>query len=427
MKKLLKQYFPAFKSRNYRLYFIGQFISLIGTWLQVVAESWLVLTLTNSAFLIGLVAACATLPTLFLSLFGGVIVDRYNKKKIIYVTQFASLILAFIYGLLTVLHLITIWEIMVLAFLLGIVNSLDIPARQAFTVEMVGKEDLGSAITINSATFNGARIVGPSIAGILIALVGSGGAFLINSASYLAAIAALYFMHIAVKPHAGEHPHPIQAIKEGVSYSFSHPHIRSLILLTGIVSIFGWSYATVMPLIAKNSFHVGAGGLGYLYSVVGLGALASVFMVQLMQNKIGHLGLIVGGVAVFALSLIGFTFANSFVTATPFLFTAGIGLLTSFSTINTQIQHSVEDKFRGRVLSIYVLAFSGLFPIGNFEIGWVSEHIGPLNAIRVGSVIVLLSVIIYYLSRNKRRERLEEYHVQREEQIPQPILEQAEG
>jgi len=426
MKKTTIQLFPAFKSRNYRLYFVGQLVSLIGTWLQIVAESWLVLTLTNSAFLIGLVAACATVPTLIFSLFGGVIVDRFPKRKILVATQVSAMILAFIYGFMTVFHIINIWEIMILAFLLGVVNALDFPARQAFTTELVEKEHLSSAIAINAGMFNGARVIGPGVAGILIALFGPGGAFIINAISYIAGIVCIFPMKMQEGTINKAHAHPIQAIKDGLSYTFSHPTIRSLILLTGVISIFGWSYSTVMPLIAKNSLHVGAAGLGYLYAAAGLGALVSTFMVSAFLKRVGATFFIVFGTILFPLSLFGFTYTTSMYVALPFLFFSGVGLLSCFAVMNTSIQHAVEDSFRGRVLSIYILAFVGLFPVGNFEIGFVSENFGPQNAIRFGAVIVILAGILFYLSRNKREKLQEEYDSRKDEQIPQGVLSQGE-
>lgn len=426
MKKTTIQLFPAFKSRNYRLYFVGQLVSLIGTWLQIVAESWLVLTLTNSAFLIGLVAACATVPTLVFSLFGGVVVDRFPKRKILVATQVSSMILAFIYGLMTIFHIINIWEIMLLAFLLGIVNALDFPARQAFTTELVEKEHLSSAIAINAGMFNGARAIGPGVAGILIAFFGPGGAFIINSLSYIAGIVCIFPMKISESTEKKEHAHPIQAIKDGLSYTFSHPTIRSLILLTAVISIFGWSYSTVMPLIAKNTLHVGAAGLGYLYAVAGLGALVSTFMVSAFLKRLGATFFIVFGTILFPLSLFGFTYTTNMYVALPFLFLSGVGLLSCFAVMNTSIQHAVEDAFRGRVLSIYILAFVGLFPIGNFEVGYVSEHFGPQNAIRFGAVIVILAGILFYLSRNKREKLQEKYDTEKDLKTPQGVLSQGE-
>lgn len=234
--------FPALRSRNYQLFFTGQFISLVGTWLQVVAQGWLVLQLTNSAFLVGVVAAASTAPTLFLSLFGGVIVDRFSKRRILLFTQSASMALAFVLGVLTVVKVITVAQITFLAFLLGVVNAMDAPARQAFLIEMVEREALGSAIALNSGIFNAARVIGPSAAGILIAIVGTGGAFIINSVSYTAVITALFFIR-AKKSAAPElRMRPLKAIGEGVLYSFTHPVIRALLLFTAITSVFGWSY-----------------------------------------------------------------------------------------------------------------------------------------------------------------------------------------
>lgn len=427
MKKIIAL-FPAFKSRNYRLYFTGQLVSLIGTWLQVVAEGWLVLTLTNSPFLIAMVAVCASLPTLIFALFGGVIIDRFSTKKILIVTQSAAMILAFVYGMLTVFHLINIYEIMSLAFLLGIVTALDMPARQAIAVDLVKREELSSAITLNGAIFNGSRVIGPGIAGILIAIFGPGGAFLLNAVSYIPGIITTAMIKITEHKKT-EHAHPIREIQEGLSYTFSHPTIRSLIALTAVISVFGWSYATVLPYIVKNMLHSDAAGLGYLYSVTGLGALASIFVISLYGKKLSPTKLIVIGSSVFAISLFGFTFTTNMVTAMLFLFLTGVGLLTTFATVNTTIQHAVDDKLRGRVMSIYILAFLGLFPVGNFQIGWMSDHFGPENAIRFGVIIVFGAAILYYLSRNKRADQEKQYHIENgsEQQLPRPILEQAEG
>lgn len=400
--------FPAFESRNYRLYFSGQLISLIGTWLQIVAEGWLVLQLTNSPLLIGLVTALATLPSLLFSLFGGVIVDKFPKKKILLFTQYASMILALLYGSLTVLHFITIYEIMTLAFLLGIVNALDIPARQAFVVDLVGKEALGSAIALNSGVFNAARVVGPSIAGILIALVGSGGAFLLNGVSYIAAIIVLYLMHVESRPSM-LHGNPMKAIRDGVSYAFAHPIIRMLLIFTGVVSIFGWSYSTIMPYIAKQTFGMNAEGLGYLYAASGLGALVGTFFISAFAKKISGTVFIIGGSLLFCVSLVLFTLTHVVIIAYVLLFFAGVGLLSQFATINTTIQHMVEDNMRGRVMALYSLMFLGLAPLGNFEIGYLSEHFGTGIAIQVGLFFVFVFTLFVFFSRNRTRAKQEAY------------------
>lgn len=392
--------FPAFESKNYRYYFVGQLISQIGTWLQIVAQGWLVLQLTHSALLIGLVAATATLPSLLFSLFGGVIVDRFDKKMTIVATQTASMILAFILGILTFLKIINLWEILSISFLLGTVNAVDMPARQAFVSEMVEKDKVSSAIALNAGIFNAARVVGPSVAGILIALVGTGGAFLLNSLSYIAAIIA-QFSIIPIIHVMPVHSHPIRAIKQGISYTWTHPVIRSLVILTAIVSIFGWSYTTIMPYVADKIFHQGAAGLGYLYASAGLGALVATFVVSGYGNKFASSVFINGGIIIYAITMIFFSYTSNIYIAYLTLFLGGFGLLSAFSIINARIQHLVEPHFRGRVLSIYLLMFVGLFPVGNLQIGFISEQFGPQIAIRIGAVIVLITAIVGYLLKGK--------------------------
>ena len=392
--------FPAFGEKNYRYYFVGQLISQIGTWLQIVAQGWLVLQLTHSALLIGLVAAAATLPSLLFSLFGGVIVDRFDKKMTIVATQTASMILALVLGVLTVLNIITVWEIVVISFLLGTVNAVDMPARQAFVSEMVKADKVPSAIALNAGIFNAARVVGPSLAGILIALVGTGGAFLINGLSYVAAIIVQFMIVPIVLPKAKQ-SHPFTAIKQGVSYTWTHPVIRSLVILTAIVSVFGWSYTTIMPFVADKIFHQGAAGLGYLYAAAGAGALVATFAVSGYGSRFASSVFINGGIILYAITMIFFSYTSNIYIAYLTLFLGGFGLLCAFSIINARIQHLVEPHFRGRVLSIYLLMFVGLFPVGNLQIGFVSEHFGPQFAIRVGAFIVLAAAIGGYLMKGK--------------------------
>lgn len=400
--------FPALKNRNYFLYFSGQLVSLVGTWLQVVAEGWLVLTLTNSALLLGIVAAAASLPTLLFSLYGGLVVDRFPKKRILLFTQSSAMILAFIYGVLTVLKLINIWEIITLAFLLGIVTAVDSPARQAFVPEIVGKERLQSAIALNSGTFNAARVIGPAIAGILIVFVGTGGAFILNAISYLAVIAALFAMKVPEIYHKTS-LNPIAAIKEGISYSFKHPIIRSLLFLIGVVSIFGWSYTTILPLIAKNVFGMGAEGLSYLYIATGLGALLATAVVSATAGKFSPVYYIFGGNFIFAAFIILFSLHISFIVSLIALFCAGFGLITQLTTLNSTIQHMVPNVLRGRVMSIYVLMFIGTAPLGNFEIGWLTDRIGPSLSIQIGAFIVLSFGLLMFLRRNKIVEEYRQY------------------
>ncbi len=397
--------FPAFKYRNYRFFFIGQLVSLIGTWLQQVAEGWLVLQLTHSAFWVGFEAAAATLPILFFTLFGGVIVDRFNKKHILIFTQVASMILAMILGILAVTNLVNLWEMVVLAFLLGCVVALDMPARQAFVIEMVDRKDLASAISLNAAMFNAARVVGPGIAGALIALYGTGGAFLLNGLSYIAVIGALLFM-VTKYVKVDSHPHPLKAIKEGINYSFSNVTIKDLLVLSAISSIFGWSYQAIMPVVVSDVFHKGASTLGILSSVAGLGALAAALLTSALSKKIDIMKLIFAGNIIFGVAILLFSLTTNIMLASFFLFFVGWGITIQFSLINVKIQHMVSDHLRGRVLSVYTLTFLGLSPIGSLQIGFVAQHFGSEFAIRLGGIIILLYGTYLYLKRKREGNKL---------------------
>jgi len=407
-ENFLQKTFPALKSRNYQYYFIGQLISQIGTWLQIVAQGWLVLTITKSPLLLGVVAAAGTLPSLLFSLFGGVIVDRFDKRKLIIVTNVLSMILAFILGILAITNKADVWMIILLSFLLGVVAAVDMPARQAFVSEMVTKEYVSSAIALNAAIYNAARVIGPSIAGLLIALVGTGGAFLLNAFSYVGAI-AVQFLIVPLAFEKVKHEHPIKALKEGVVYTWSHPVVRSLIVLTAVVSIFGWSYTTILPLIAEKVFNQGAAGLGYLYAAAGIGALCATLFVSSFGQRLKTSLFINGGLVLFSVGMIAFSFTQNIWVSYVWLFFSGFGLLSTFSVMNAKIQHLVEPQFRGRVISIYLLMFVGLFPLGNLEIGYFSEVFGPQASIRIGAIIVLIAAIVGYLSIGKIRESHEEY------------------
>lgn len=399
--KILKA-FPAFRHRNYQLYFLGQLVSLIGTWLQIVAQGWLVLQLTNSAFLVGVVAFLNTLPVMIFALFGGVVVDRFHKKDIIYFTQISEMMLALILGILTLLGVVNFYQIAILSFLLGTISALDLPARQTFVVELVGKEDLPSAIALNSGVFNGARVVGPAFAGILITAVGTGGAFIINGLSFLAVIFALTYIKVT-KFLPKSHPHPLRAIKDGLVFSYTHQTIRSLLLFAGVTSIFGWSAGTILPVIVQNDFHAGSSVLGIMYSATGVGALVGVTLVSIYSKKVAPAVFIIGGSIIFSLLQLLFTFSNNLILASILLFIAGIGLIMQFSMTNSTIQHLVPDNFRGRVMSIYTLMFLGMSPIGSLQIGWVAEHFGSLNSVRFGAIILLISVsvLIVYWKKTK--------------------------
>jgi MFS family permease len=401
--------FPALNNRNYRIFFLGQFLSVLGTWMQIVAQGWLVLQLTDSPFTIGLIAALATTPSLLFALFGGVVVDRFNKKRILYVTQSANMVLALLLGILAISGNISLTVIGTIAFLMGTVNAVDAPARQSFVSVIVNKDQLASAIALNSGVFNAARAIGPAVSGILIATVGSGAAFIINGISYLALLIALSLIRYSEtnKP-AGTNP--IEAIRRGISYAFTHPLIRVLILFTGVLSIFGWSYSTLLPLVAKTVFGVEAKGLGYMYTATGLGSLLATYFVGAYSKKLSPSTFVIAGNLLFGISLLLFSLTNSLMASLPLLFFIGMGLLSQAATMNTLIQTVVRNEYRGRVMSLYVLMFLGMAPLGNFEIGFITEHLSLRLALIINSLVIMASGLFLYSYRHRIRDAYRHYN-----------------
>ncbi len=406
MKKTLIGVFPAFNQKNYQLYFIGQLVSLIGTWLHIVAEGWLALQLTHSALWVGIIAALNTLPILLFSLFAGAITDRYSNKKILYVTQTAAMIIAAMLGILTLTHTIRIWNMAILVFMMGITAVFDIPARQSFMTEMIEREYLSSALAINSGIFNGARAIGPAVAGIILAFIGPGGVFIINGLSFLGGIIAIYFIQ-QVRHLPTDKTHPVQAIKRGLKYTYNHPHIKYLLLLVGATAIFGWSYGTIFPVIVETIYHRGAESLGYLHTFVGLGAVVAAVTISAFSQKLPIKLFVFGGTVLISVALIGFTFMNSLAFSYLFLFFLGFSLVIQFSTINSVLHHEIDDSVRGRVMSIFSFMSSGLMPLGSFEIGAVSEKLSPFWALRISAIILFVSgLTVYYFYSHRKTSNI---------------------
>ncbi|ACF45151.1 major facilitator superfamily MFS_1 [Prosthecochloris aestuarii DSM 271] len=394
--------FPAFRSRNFRLYFIGQIVSMIGTWLQMVAQGWLVLEMTGSAFWVGVTAAASSLPTLFLSLFGGVIVDRYDRRTILLWTQSASMLLALVLGVFTLTGTVTLAIILVLAFLLGCIAAVATPAIQAFLSEMVDRDQLHSAVALNSSIFNASRVIGPAIAGFMISWIGTGGAFIANGMSYSAVILALLGIHtVSQRTKPAVELSPLQSIREGLLYTRYHPLIRTIILFVAVVSIFGWSFMSMLPVVAKQTFGLGSEGMGFLFSAFGLGSLSGTVLVSMASGRVHGGVMVTGGILLFSLALTAFTFAPEEGVAMGFLFFAGIGLLSAFATMTATVQGLVEDRYRGRVMSIYLMVLMGFMPIGNLQVGMLSEHFGTSVAIRIGSLIVLAATMVLFSLRHR--------------------------
>ncbi|MCJ7458083.1 MAG: MFS transporter [candidate division Zixibacteria bacterium] len=382
------------RHRNYRLFWFGQMISLIGTWMQSMAQGWMVLRLSNSPFLLGLVSAFAGLPVFFLSLPAGVLADRIKKRKFLIFTQSSSMVLAFILSFLAFTGLVRVWHVMVLALCLGLVNAFDAPTRQAFVKEMVGKEDLFNAIALNSFIFNSARILGPAVAGILISLVGEAGCFFLNGVSFIAVIVGLSLMRMEDIVFETKNNSFFTSFKEGVSYVTGNKRALALILMASTMSIFGFSYAVLMPVFARNILKAGPSGLGFLMSAVGAGAIAAGLGLASRKTE-EKLKYMQAGIIVFFLSLIFFSFSGNFFLSLIFLVGAGWGMISLIATCNTLLQEIVPDQLRGRVMGLFVMMFMGTMPIGSFIAGTLGQVLGVIWAVRIG--VVFCVVISLYL------------------------------
>lgn len=367
--------------------------------MQMVAQGWLVLELTNSALWVGIIAALNALPVLFFSLFGGFIVDKFPKKRVLFISEVSAMILALTLGILTITGVVTVLHIAILAFLLGVVNAIDMPARLSFTNEMVEKDSLSSALALNAGMFNTARIIGPMIAGYVIVSIGIGLAFVANALSFVAVLIALLF--IKEKRFVPEtHPHPITAIKQGVSYSISHPIIKNLLVFAGLLAVFGWSYIVIMPVIVREIFKGDASLLGFFNAFAGIGSLTAAILVSALSHKVNPWKIILSGGGILGLSLILMGLTRSTIVGAMAMFGIGFGLLLQFATINATIQHNVDNSFRGRVMSIYAFMFQGMTPFGSMEIGFLAEKFGSSIAMQVSGITVLL-LCLYFFKRVK--------------------------
>ncbi|MFZ2602896.1 MAG: MFS transporter [Candidatus Omnitrophota bacterium] len=379
--------FSSLKIRNFRLYWIGMLISLIGTWVQSVAQSWLVFQLTNSSFLLGVVGFLNTFPVFLLSLFGGVIADRMNKRTIILFTQVAFMGLAFILAFLTQSGKINTFQIMVIAALNGVVMAFDAPSRQAVVVELVGKKHLLNAIALNSAAFNSARIFGPALAGILIAGIGMSGCFYINGISFLAVIVALLLIKFQALEKEIKKTRIMDDLVEGLRFVKNNRIVLILISMVGVTSLFGISYVILMPVFAKDVLGVSIKGFGMLMSSAGLGALiAALILARLGDFK--HKGrLLFFSTLIFSFSLLLFSLFKVYLFSLVILLFLGWSSVTAMSLVNTLLQILVPDNFRGRTMSAFMFAFAGIMPFGNLIAGGFAHLWGVSFTILISGVI----------------------------------------
>jgi MFS family permease len=376
----------ALKHRNFQLFFGGQLISVTGTWMQTVALSWLVYRLTGSTLLLGTVGFASQIPVLLVAPLGGTMADRHDRQRIVIGTQTASMVLAFLLAALTLTGNVQVWHILVLATLLGVANAFDIPARQAFLVDMVGREDLMNAIALNSTMFNGARIVGPAVAGILVAMIGEGWCFFANAVSYVAVIVGLMMMRVrrpVQKPPSGS---PLSHILEGFRFVRQTHPIRAILLLLGLISLVAMPYTVLMPVFAGRILHGGARGLGILMSATGVGALLAALT---LASRTGVRGLgrwVAYSCGGFGAALVLFALSRSFWLSAALLVPAGFCMMLQMASSNTLIQTMAPDHLRGRVMSVYSMMFMGMAPFGALMGGALADRLGAPLTVAMGGV-----------------------------------------
>jgi MFS family permease len=378
----------ALSHRNYRLFFAGQSVSLIGTWLTRIATSWLVYRLTGSATLLGVIGFCGLVPTFVLAPIAGVFVDRHSRHRVIVVTQVLSMLQSFALAALALAGVITVAEIAALQLLQGVINAFDTPARQAFVVEMVeDRRDLPNAIALNSSMFNGARLLGPSIGGVLIALVGEGGCFLIDGFSYLAVIVSLLAMKVRPFAAAGERKHVLHELREGFRYAAGSAPIRSMLVLLSVVSLVGMPYTVLMPVMARERLHGAAHTLGFLMAAVGLGALAGAVRLATRRTVLGLGRTIVVMAATFGTTLALFAASRVLWLSLPLLVVVGFSMMTQTAATNTILQTILEERMRGRVMAFYTMAVMGTAPFGALIAGALASRIGAPWTIAGGGLL----------------------------------------
>ncbi len=388
--------FSALRYRNFRLFFGGQLISLIGTWMQNTAQGWLVYQLTGSKMLLGVVAAVGSTPMMLFSIWGGSVADRHPKRTVVVLTQTTMMILSFAFAALVWSRAIRPSHILVLAALGGLAMAFDMPARQAFMVEMTSREDLMNAVSLNSSVVNGARVIGPSVAGFLMARVGMAMCFFLNGLSFIAVIAGLLMMRLpkfVPQQHAGSAwAHAL----EGFSYVWLHWRMRTILILFAIVGIFGWSYSVMMPAFATDVLKVGERQYGTLLSANGLGALLGALTVASLGHRINRRFLVLGGLWIFSAMLLLLAAVKSYYLALVCLAIGGWGMLLFFSTTNTLLQTTASDQMRGRVMGIWALVFGGMTPLGGLEAGALSHFLGVRWTMAIGALVCALAALVVW-------------------------------
>jgi MFS family permease len=392
----IKIVFRSLKYRNYRLFFGGQSLSLIGTWMQRIAMPWLVYHMTGSAFLLGVVSFAGQIPTFLLAPVAGVITDRFSRYKVLLITQIISLIQALALAILALTGVIQLWQIVVLSIALGCINAFDVPSRHSFVIEMVEKkEDLGNAIALNSLMFNGARLIGPSVAGIMLATTGEGICFLINAISYIFVIISLLLMRLANQETIRKESNMISEMKEGLNYTFGFAPIKYLLLLLALVSLFGSSYQVLMPVFAKDILQGGSDTFGYLMGAAGFGALIGALFLASRETVLKLGRLVPAATAIFGIGLVALAFVKVFSISLVLMLFIGLGLMLQTASSNTILQTITDDDKRGRVLSFYTIAVMGTAPFGSLLAGFLAKVAGTPAALIVGGVSCFIGALLF--------------------------------
>ena len=404
----------ALRHRNYRLFFSGQSVSLVGTWITRIATSWLVYRLTGSALLLGVVGFCGQIPTLVLSPFAGVLVDRFDRHRILVITQFFSMLQSLALALLALPGIIKVWEILALQVVQGVINAFDTPARQSFIVDMIeDRGDLPNAIALNSSMVNGSRIIGPSIGGIVIAAVGEGWCFMIDAISYLAVIASLMAMRVAKKQRPETVGRVVEELRAGLSYVSRSVPMRSALLLLALVSTMGMPYTVLMPAIAMERLHGGPHTLGFLMTASGLGALAGALYLASRNSVLGLGKAMVLSTIAFGVGLAAFSQSRVIWLSLILLPIVGGGMMVETASTNTILQTIVEEGMRGRVMSFYTMAFLGTAPLGSLLAGLLADHIGAPLTILFGGLACVAAGIWFALRLPTLRALLRPIYVQK--------------
>jgi MFS family permease len=408
--------FLALRHRNFRLFWFGQLISLIGTWMQSIGQAWLVLQLTHSAWLLGVVGALQFLPVMLLSLFGGVLADRLPKRRVLLFTQSFAMLQAAVLWILVASGHIQIWEVLVLASLLGLTNSLDMPTRQAFVVEMVGREDLPNAIALNSSVFNMARVVGPGLGGLIIAFLGIAPLFLLNAVSFIPVIIGLAMIRMSDLHAQAKHTQTsvetskqstFQSLREGLTYVVHTPSVLLIIAVIGVISLFGINFNVILPLFATDVLNSGAIGFGFLSAAFGLGSLFSALWLAWGNRKPSVHYLLLAALAFCILEIL-FALSHLFVLSLILIAFVGFALIAFSANSNTALQTVTPDHLRGRVMSVYMVVFAGSVPLGNLFTGGIAHFYGASIALLVGASLSLIAAIAGWILRSPAEKSLAE-------------------